>query len=477
MSKPPPLESNRKRKKQEESWLQENSRNKKSYFGRLLDNQYNPIDPHCGPFNGVTQPLTERDQVCYEHDRKYEELIKKYGKAKTYLCYSKADGELIDNMPGGLLGSLYKLPFKLKRKFSKHLKETKKRKMGYRWRRKGRRTRRRRSMSRKKYVYKRKRRNYRKRRRFRRKRRVSVGFRALMSAAAPRNYTEMETMLDMSAMACYDLCNPSMVCDHAFYNAASTATAESMITILDANHEMMQYRTFASTTVTVQNGTTQASYVQPIYYWCKKDLTDTDYAASDAWQKGRQAMMDFIYNENISRTKNTDGYTLDISGANNRRAEAVEVLDGLPWNTPNLKRYFKFRKGRKIVLQPGAEATYKNSSKRIKRIFPKVHIYGSSTRKAMCIGGHTFGIMFLHKSFLASTAEADIGAEENNKVSVGYSHLAFQVVNRATFKRFPNQPHDVAYVDRRPTISEANARGIGNANMEEDDPVDAYNNP
>lgn len=83
---------------------------------------YNPVHPHCGPFNSVSRkrPYDEVDAACWAHDKKYAQ----YG-SKAYWKYNKADKEFIDTMQG--IGSLpakfYAMPFKFKRKFFPELEE------------------------------------------------------------------------------------------------------------------------------------------------------------------------------------------------------------------------------------------------------------------------------------------------------------------------------------------------------------------
>lgn len=78
---------------------------------------YNPVHPHCGPFNSVSKkrPRDAVDAACWEHDRAY-------GKAGpgAYFSFNGADRKFIDDMDRlpGFAPRLYAGAFRLKRFFS-----------------------------------------------------------------------------------------------------------------------------------------------------------------------------------------------------------------------------------------------------------------------------------------------------------------------------------------------------------------------
>jgi hypothetical protein len=76
---------------------------------------YNPIHPHCGPFNVVDEkePSNEIDAICWRHDKKYGEMG-----PSAYLYYNEADEEFLEEMEGvgNLSSSVYSSFFYLKKR-------------------------------------------------------------------------------------------------------------------------------------------------------------------------------------------------------------------------------------------------------------------------------------------------------------------------------------------------------------------------
>lgn len=83
-----------------------------AFFLKLMS--YNPIHPHCGPFNRVSKkrPLDPVDAACWQHDRGYGRLG-----AKAYFRYNRYDRKFIRDMDKqpGFAPKLYSSFFKVKR--------------------------------------------------------------------------------------------------------------------------------------------------------------------------------------------------------------------------------------------------------------------------------------------------------------------------------------------------------------------------
>ena len=75
--------------------------------------KYNPLHPHCGPWNTVDKypPKDKTDRVCWAHDMGYGRLGK-----KGYWKSSSEDQRYIKKMmKAGFIGKQYAFPFRLKR--------------------------------------------------------------------------------------------------------------------------------------------------------------------------------------------------------------------------------------------------------------------------------------------------------------------------------------------------------------------------
>lgn len=86
--------------------------------------QYNPLHPHCGPFNYVDdeEPDDPVDAVCWRHDRAYGS-----GGFKNYTHFNDADrvflkemGALSDRGVGGIWPNLYSSYFNVKKRLAPH---------------------------------------------------------------------------------------------------------------------------------------------------------------------------------------------------------------------------------------------------------------------------------------------------------------------------------------------------------------------
>lgn len=70
--------------------------------------KYNPLHPHCGPFNSVSvkKPDNLVDRVCWEHDKEYAKLIS-MGKNPYGLDGLKADRAMLAALPDNFAGMTY----------------------------------------------------------------------------------------------------------------------------------------------------------------------------------------------------------------------------------------------------------------------------------------------------------------------------------------------------------------------------------
>lgn len=61
---------------------------------------YNPLHPHCGPGNVVSSvaPVDPIDKICWDHDRRYGDLQKRYGQYWPYSHWNYADDRFIKDI-------------------------------------------------------------------------------------------------------------------------------------------------------------------------------------------------------------------------------------------------------------------------------------------------------------------------------------------------------------------------------------------
>lgn len=73
---------------------------------------------YLGPFNSLDngEPTNHSDKVAYKHDKAYSELIKKYGKFRTYTKFSQADADFIRNAGDDFGGRAGKAFFNFKKR-------------------------------------------------------------------------------------------------------------------------------------------------------------------------------------------------------------------------------------------------------------------------------------------------------------------------------------------------------------------------
>lgn len=78
--------------------------------------KYNPLHPHCGPFNEVDdlEPTDPVDAACWRHDIRYG------GEEQPYTHFNEADQKFIDEMEQlpGIMPKVYASVFKLKRRIA-----------------------------------------------------------------------------------------------------------------------------------------------------------------------------------------------------------------------------------------------------------------------------------------------------------------------------------------------------------------------
>lgn len=98
------------------------SNKRKRYFSRVLEYfQYNPYDPHCGPFNKISKgeggkrykPLTKEDEICKAHDEGYAHLQEQG--IDPYFTWNEYDEALMRDMPDTKRGYVYRQFFIVKR--------------------------------------------------------------------------------------------------------------------------------------------------------------------------------------------------------------------------------------------------------------------------------------------------------------------------------------------------------------------------
>jgi len=97
---------------------------KPGYWERLTKRrQYNPVHPHCGPFNSVDsqKPGNDSDSACWKHDKEYGELMKEHG-LSVYTHFNSADQELLDNES---VATVYRQAFRAKKLVAPKLVEDK----------------------------------------------------------------------------------------------------------------------------------------------------------------------------------------------------------------------------------------------------------------------------------------------------------------------------------------------------------------
>jgi hypothetical protein len=87
--------------------------------------KYNPVHPHCGPFNDVDeyQPKNKVDAVCWRHDLNYAKIIKRDGYWKAYVKYNWADEIMIRELKalGVSSGRAYRYVFEIKRLYMQYI--------------------------------------------------------------------------------------------------------------------------------------------------------------------------------------------------------------------------------------------------------------------------------------------------------------------------------------------------------------------
>lgn len=69
--------------------------------------KYNPIHPHCGPFNSISKkkPKNKVDQICWKHDKEYSKLPW----YSRYIGWNKADEDFYEEMGHqGATGEFYR---------------------------------------------------------------------------------------------------------------------------------------------------------------------------------------------------------------------------------------------------------------------------------------------------------------------------------------------------------------------------------
>ena len=66
-----------------------------SWFFILSKMKYNPLHPHCGPFNSIDKfpPKDKVDRACWQHDRGYAKLG-----PQAYIKYNKFDEQFVHRL-------------------------------------------------------------------------------------------------------------------------------------------------------------------------------------------------------------------------------------------------------------------------------------------------------------------------------------------------------------------------------------------
>lgn len=80
--------------------------------------KYNPIHPHCGPFNSISKraPTNPTDLICWKHDIDYKHEL---DAGRNPYLYSDADKRMIQALPSN---SMYSASMKAKYKIGQVLK-------------------------------------------------------------------------------------------------------------------------------------------------------------------------------------------------------------------------------------------------------------------------------------------------------------------------------------------------------------------
>jgi hypothetical protein len=459
-------------------------------------------DPHCGPFNEISERKSyPRDEVCRRHDIAYE-LYSNRG-LNPYTTFNPADEHAIRQWRrlGDPTSNFYADVFETKRMLSQVLglkwddpemlsnvywemkhgrnrqnlaraRRSGHKKMAYGKRKRGRGYRPRRGR------FKRRRRYYR-RRRYRKGRfgrgkgpsRAALRYRLQDLLTPPRtikiadsNYVNSNS----TSGECMFFMGP-VLHSRFDYQQIGTAVGDNSEAFMDNGVNSEVTICWASQMHRIRNNTDYPVVISAVKYRCRYDWRDTDYTPT-TWGSDTNSIMQMAYQTIIAETDDDAAFAYEgADGTDLRYFARLRVPSTVNKFGINFNRIFKPTKiYKKRVLKPGESISLKLIDRRRKQYVPHIHNATGNHSPQMYSGRSQF-IIFRVCGDIVGTQETDAGASEHLKVSTSAFTLQHLIQSTYTIKFFSPTTTLKDYVDNRGAITQANQLGLVDEDMALDD--------
>lgn len=455
---------------------------------------YNPLHPHCGPFNSVARlrPKNAVDAACWSHDKSYGRLGK-----RAYFNWNSADEKMLkilerqgrrrQSLRDRVGGRVYGSYLRVKRKLAPRMKEFKRQKIISQksvqksmpmFRRRFNRPWARRS-KRRVFVSRRRKFAGRKRRRvYRGKRRRGSGVRAALSAMCPSSVKRIYSRVAQSLtpgkwgivyggasfdwnMYIYD------------YTSGTAATGQSGNPIINnKENAQKQYSVGRYLKSMVTNVSNRPIYVTPIFCTITKDMVNKNIPYDGAWHLNRlpETVMQALYYGCLDYVDAADDTQYTYVGAvgstmpTQRIDPTVQGSTGYPHATKRLTQNMKMKHGKRRVMAPGMSMTFGISSKKMK-LLPQVQT-NTDMYPAAYAKGLTKFILYKVEGDICGTNEAAGSSYDNLKISRASWQISLNITSTQVYKRLENNFADKAVISYLPTIAGANERVVADTSVD-----------
>lgn len=463
--------------------------------------QYNPVHPHCGPFNyvDIEEPDDPVDAICWRHDKAYGEM-QSVGRSPM-LYYNEADEQFIHEMrqQSHYLADAYTIYFEGKRLVAPHdvqyqqartlsesatdsiqqpsmsvdesLNPNHFTKMGYK----------RRTYSKKRYGGKRK---------YAKTQTLSKS--DILKALAPPktlkvDYTQKYDILNETNDK-YLLFGGEMRSEVQYRNLRKAldpqGDAFEVMSGSESRHNTSQYCTYSSIQSQIRNNREDYVQVQPIVVWFKRNFHIQGQDASpvgnvtDNWQVWEQ--LSVVWRSWLQGyTDATDDayYSSSAADADARFGPYMRWKTSMPVKTPIMDKWIGMRFGKKYTLQPGGFVSVKYEHDKMKVISgdeghnsaTTIDGYDSLARK-----GHYRLLLWKVVSPPVTSAEADLGANEDEKAAA-HSSINLTVVSwiKHVYKGWTLDTPATQITTYADNVTDANQRAMIQEDYAVDNPEEA----